>query len=256
MNPNLQNSAPVTPKKNNLGWIIPIVALSLACIGMGGYIIASSISGANGGQVETDRIQAEQNDSADSTDTENANINSAQKPVIADVTKRLNDTDGNTYTQYYQFFAGITVKTNDKEFTFSYTPATLCDYYNLDCQQDVIFKTSSTIEFDQTIADVFYGGYGQNGPYNDTIFILLEDGTVEYMPLIHMFNAPATTEKALGEAAITVKSYGKLDGVSDVVKFSMAEVDDGFGGYGTTMAIKSDGSFYDLSTILEETGNY
>lgn len=256
MNPNLQTSAPVAPKKNNLGWIIPIVALSLACIGMGGYIIASSINSANGSQVETDKIQAEQNDSANSADTENANINSAQKPVIADVTKSLNDTDGKTYTQYYQFFASINIKTNGKKLTFSYTPATICDYYNLGCQQAVTFGTSSTIEFDQTIADVFYGGYGQNGPYNDTIFILLEDGTVEYMPLIHMFNAPATTEKAFGEAARTIKSYGKLDGVSDVVKFSMAEVDDGFSGYGTTIAIKSDGSFYDLSTILDETGNY
>ena len=246
MNPNLQNSAPVTPKKNNLGWIIPIVALSLACIGMGGYIIASSISGANGGQVETDRIQAEQNDSADSTDTENANINSAQKPVIADVTKSLNDTDGKTYTQYYQFFAGIMIETNGKELTFSYTPMTVCDYYYLDCQQGITTVTSDTIQFDQTIADVFYGSHGQNGPFGDTIFILLEDGSVEYIPLVHAFK----------ESVATIKSYGKLDGVSDVVKFSMAAVEDGFSGYGTTIAIKSDGSFYDLSTILEETGNY
>ncbi len=240
-----------TPKKGNLGWIIPIVALSLACIGMGGYIVVSSINGNNNQASESSKAQTEQNDSASSANSENASISSAQKPVVVDVSRALN-TDGYTYTQYYQFFAGITTNVNGKELIVKYSPENLCEYYYLECQQAISNVYSNTLQFDQPIADVFYGGFGQNGPFTDTIFILLKDGTVEYIPLV----LAAKTSTGDPEHPYDFRSYGKLEGVSDVVKFSMATVDDGFSGYGTTLAIKSDGSFYDLSSILEATGSY
>ena len=65
------------------------------------------------------------------------------------------------------------------------------------------------------------------------MFILLEDGSVEYIPIVQMFN------NVQGE----VVSYGKINGVSDVIKFALASTSDG--GV-TTLAIKKDGTFYDL----------
>ena len=59
----------------------------------------------------------------------------------------------------------------------------------------------------------------------DTVFILLEDGTVEYIPIVHMFN----------NVQGAVSSYVKINGVSDVVKFTLASTSDGDV---TTLAIK------------------
>jgi hypothetical protein len=101
--------------------------------------------------------------------------------------------------------------------------------------------SSSNINFEKKIVDVFFGEMGQSSS-GDTLFILLEDGTVEYIPIVHMFNhvqgAPV--------------SYGKINGVSNVAKFTLSSTAGGV----TTLAIKNDGTFYDLWYALKDTGNY
>ena len=101
--------------------------------------------------------------------------------------------------------------------------------------------SSSTINFEKKIVDVFFGGMGQDSS-GDTLFILLEDGTVEYIPIVHMFN----------HAQDGPISYGKIAGVSDVAKFTLSNTSGGV----TTLAIKNDGTFYDLWYSLKDTGNY
>ena len=76
---------------------------------------------------------------------------------------------------------------------------------------------------------------------------LLDDGTVEYIPLVHMFN----------NAQEHAVSYGKVPGATDVVKFVSAQVSgEKASGYVTTLAIRSDGSFYDMLDALKDSGNY
>ena len=101
--------------------------------------------------------------------------------------------------------------------------------------------SSSTITFDKKIIDIFFGSMGQSST-GDTLFILLEDGTVEYIPIVHMFN----------HAQAAPISYGKINGVTDVTKFVLSSTTGGV----TTLAVKSDGSFYDMWYALKDTGNY
>ena len=62
------------------------------------------------------------------------------------------------------------------------------------------------VEFDQEVKMVYLSGEGQSST-NDTVLYLLEDGTVEYAPVINAF------KKA------SFRSLGKLEGVSDAAKF-------------------------------------
>ncbi len=105
-------------------------------------------------------------------------------------------------------------------------------------------RGNNTITFDKEVADVYFGGWGQMSG-GESLFFLMKDGTVEYMPFIR-----ALTNN-------DVRSYGKIDGVDGVVKLQMASVSyaDMPGGHVTTLAVKNDGTFYDIAQILRDAGN-
>ena len=77
------------------------------------------------------------------------------------------------------------------------------------------------------------------------LYFLMEDGTVEYMPI----------HKALKSQEF--KSYGKLENVSNIVEIAtgMAQANvDGSGngpGWNTVFAINYDGDYYDIGDIVE-----
>ena len=87
--------------------------------------------------------------------------------------------------------------------------------------------------------DSFIESFG-NGRGGETLFFLMEDGTVEYIPVI----------KAIQEGKF--QSFGKIPGVESVVKFYTAH---NYGGL-TPLAQRADGDYYDLSSILLNTGDY
>lgn len=93
--------------------------------------------------------------------------------------------------------------------------------------------------FSGEIVNVICTGWGQTVDHS-TILFLMKDGTVEYIPVYKAYKTGI------------FKSYGKLEGISDIVYIGNAS------GYGpcTPIAMKSDGTFYQLPTILEKTGNY
>ncbi len=133
------------------------------------------------------------------------------------------------------------VDTTQKVLTFSYIPSKAVEAYGLNWTSNRTDRVSSTINFDKKIVEVLFGGMGQDAQ-GDTLFILLEDGTVEYIPIVHMFN----------NAQDRPVSYGKISGVDEVIKLSNAETSNGV----TTLAVKLDGTFYDLWYALKDTGNY
>lgn len=79
-----------------------------------------------------------------------------------------------------------------------------------------------------------------NGLGGETLFFLMEDGTVEYIPII----------KAVQEGKF--QSFGKIPGVESVVKFYTAH---NYGG-SVPLAQRVDGDYYDLSVSVSDTGNY
>ncbi len=161
-----------------------------------------------------------------------------------DGTKTLNSSRKD-YTLACQGSAGIyvTVDSTQQELTFSYNPSKVQDFYSLRWSTTIDTTETHKISFTKKIIDVFFGGMGQDMS-GDTLFILLEDGTVEYIPLVHVFNSEHET----------MSSFGTITGVTDVTKFVMAENNGGTSV--TTLAIKSDGTFYDLWYALKDTGNY
>lgn len=106
-------------------------------------------------------------------------------------------------------------------------------------------KTYRITNFSKEVVDVTVGGFGQSTA-TTTLLFLMEDGTVEYTPLW----------KSLTTNPEQLKSFGTLKEVNGVIKFLHGSVYQPIGGGVTTFAQKSDGSFYDLYPILEQTGNY
>lgn len=88
------------------------------------------------------------------------------------------------------------------------------------------------------IVDLKIGSFGHLAE-NATVLFLMDDGTVEYIPL----------KTALRNGDI--RSYGKLDGVDGVVRLSSV-VTGGCTGYATVIAQKANGDFYDLVKIVEK----
>lgn len=101
------------------------------------------------------------------------------------------------------------------------------------------------IVFEQKVVDIFFGGIGQDAS-GDTLLFLLEDGTVQYLPL----------KKAYSTDHENLKSYGTLSGISNIVKFYSANSLSQMGSSVTILAQDEDGNLYDLATLLQETGNY
>ena len=81
--------------------------------------------------------------------------------------------------------------------------------------------------------DVFIGSVGQG--YFPYIFLLTEEGTVEYVNLLE------------GLTAGFLCDGGPLGGVSDITAFEAGEVEEEYGTYQTVFAIGKNGERYDLS---------
>ena len=189
-------------------------------------------------QKTEETAKEEKKETTSNTTTENEN-----SLILFDGSKVINSNKKN-YTLSCQGNAGIWIEIDktQKVLTFSYTPTKVVKYYSLNWTSNKDSVVNSKINFNKKIVDIFFGGMGQSVS-GDTVFVLLEDGTVEYIPIVHMFN------HVQGD----VVSYGKINGVNDVIKFALASSSDGSV---TTLAIKRDGTFYDLWNNLKDKGNY
>ena len=230
--------------KSNVPLIIIIVVLLIAVLGLCGYIFlnndnSSSTKYVTGNNNTNTKNESSQKNTETTTNTQETKTNST---ITFDGSKSINSNEKN-YTLSCQGNAGIwiTVDSTQKVLTFSFTPTRVVEFYSLTWQSARNDLSSSNINFDKKIVDVFFGGMGQSSS-GDTLFILLEDGTVEYIPIVHMFN----------HAQGAPVSYGKINGVSNVAKFTLSSTAGGV----TTLAIKNDGTFYDLWYALKDTGNY
>ncbi len=239
-----------TSKKKNTKFIVIIVLLVLVILGLVIYIGIDKgviFSNTNNNQIskeEKDKTtnETEKNTSSNEEDLTPVEEVKSNSVIPFDSTKVLNSSEKN-YTLSCQGRAGIwiTVDATQQQITFSFTPTKVVEEYPLNWTSTKNDVASNPIKFDKKIVDVYFGGMGQSNT-GDTLFILLEDGTVEYIPIVHMFN----------HVQGAVVSYGQLAGITDVTKFVTASTTGGV----TTLAIKSDGTFYDLSQVLSATGNY
>lgn len=230
----------VKKKNNNSVLTILVVVLLLVCLTMGVYIFTNKNENSGGNNTNNNNNNPTNSEQSNAKDYANAKI------LVFDGSKSLNTK--RTYRLIDSNAAGVhaIVKPSQNELDFSFVPSRVVSVYALNWASQRNDVVTNTIKFDKKITDIYFGGFGQTAD-DDTLFILLDDGTVEYIPLVHMFN----------NAQEHAVSYGKVPGATDVVKFVSAQVSgEKASGYVTTLAIRSDGSFYDMLDALKDSGNY
>ena len=233
-------------KKKSRTWVHVLVGFLLGVVLLGGvcYFLYSQnyLSFGN-------NSVAEQNQSKDK-EIENSSKVSMMKLIHFDASKCQNsNADSYTLTiPTHSLGTNVSLDSAQKKVTVSVNRHLVNVAYGLN------WETSSQnyeellheITFEQKVDEIFFSGIGQDGSY-DTILFLMEDGSLEYLPV----------RKSLEENYEQLKSYGKLSGVSQIVKLYAANANRNPVGSGITiLAQKTDGTFYDLSTILQNTGNY
>ncbi len=104
------------------------------------------------------------------------------------------------------------------------------------------------------IKTVYVGGWGQAAG-NESLFYLLNDGTIKYTPITCRIgqDALANPDNKTLQASEVIPN---IDGIVMLATVQVGSTNGGAGGYATTIAIKADGTFYDLREELLSTGLY
>ena len=218
-------------KKSNVGLIILVVILLLTCVGMGAFIF-----------VNKDKLTTKEN-----KPTENNNMN--ETPLeCTDISYDLN-------TNEYGLGASeagisVTVDNTRKSARISVNSATISKTFGLGwvtSAETYIYELIDTKTFNKKIVQVLIDGSGQDAT-NLAILYLMEDGTVEYVPILKELNTnwgqPDNTKK--------FNTYGKLNEISEVISLVPAEAQ----GYHTVLARKADGTVTNLINAFNATGNF
>lgn len=222
-------------KKSNAGLIVLVVILLLACVGMGAFIF-----------INKDAIFNGENEQTIINNKDNSKKEKATK--CPDISYDLNTNEYGLSEN--EAGIAISIDKTRKNVTISYNAATVSQTFSLGWfsgADTTIYEIIDTKSFDKKITQVLIDGSGQDVS-SMAILYLMEDGTVEYVPLLKDINdnwgQQDNTKK--------VNSYGKLEGVSDIVSLISAEAD----GYHTVLARKADGTVINLSDAFRATGNF
>jgi len=250
----------VEQNKNKLGLGILIGVLVTLVICLSAFIIYDKV-------LSDDSNQIEETDKNQNNNKENASDNKTELPEFDiskfDTTKEaINGTDGMAYEPITNdtstSAAGLSIKL-DKNKRSVTIAMDWSKYGSLWSDGHIGVGSTETIEYEvvnftKNIKEAYIAGFTSSSGF-ETAFYIMEDGTVEYTPIVSALkNNDSLNDKNL-------KSYGKIENVSGVVKLISAT------GYypnneqavtsGTyILGIKSDGSFYDLSKIINTNNNY
>ena len=146
-------------------------------------------------------------------------------------------------------FEGIVARLVDAHtVSFSYVPNTVRDIYGSQLKnvEESIDSKSFDIKFEnKEVVDIFIEGIGQSKGF-ETLFFLISDGTLEYMPIP---NAIANKK---------FQSYGKIEGVKDVIKLAKYSIGKKNvpGGTVSLLAITDKGTYYVLDKLIENKNYY
>lgn len=222
-------------KTKNIGLIIIVIILLLICIGMGAFIF-----------INKDKITSQKSNTTTMTN-DNKNVED-KKTECTKISYDIN-------TDQYGLSANavgisVLVDSTRKTARISVNAATISSAFGLSL---VATTDTSTYEligtkfFDKKIVQVLIDGSGQDAS-SATILYLMEDGTVEYVPILKDIN----TNWSQADNTKKFNSYGKLNGIADIISLVPAESK----GYHTVLARKVDGTVINLADIFKATGNF
>ena len=216
-----------------------IVILIIIILGMGGYLVYDKVLSKEDKKETTNEKVVTDEKKEENVEEKNSNSITASD-LLLDSSKCINQKNMEYSLATNNDINGIYLTYYDGDVNISITPDVVKNSYN----GINISNSSYTVNFNKKIADIYVDGYGQSIGH-ETILFLLEDGTVEYIPFYYACN---------NNSFKTVK----LDGVENIIRFvsgSASPVEPG-GGYHTILAQKQDGTFYDLSLMLQQTQYY
>ena len=226
-------------KKSKTGLHV-FVGILLGIIICGGVVFATYSLG---------YLTFNQVEETEKTETNNEENNEAEEEVSDnsldfDTSKIVNGNETQYYLTNYNSTINIRLDETRQIVTLNYNRKILSDTYGLNWDttgMDEYTYEDKQLTFDKNIKDIFYGGVGQDAS-GDIILFLMDDGTVEYIPVY----------QALSTSGIDgLVSYGALQGVEDVIKFYTAYAMVGLtGNYSTTLIQTEDGTLYDLAPII------
>ncbi len=222
-------------KKSNVGLIILVVILILACAGMGAFIF-----------INKDKLTAKENTST-TVKNESKNVND-KTTKCADISYDLNTSEYGLGDSSVGI--SVTIDNTRKSARISYNGATVSNSFGLGwvtAADTYSYELIDTKSFDKKISQVLIDGSGQDAT-NSAILYLMEDGTVEYVPILKELN----TNWRQSDNTKKFNSYGKLDGISDIISLVPAEAQ----GYHTVLARKADGTVTNLANTFKATGNF
>ncbi len=250
------NEESVKKSSSNKKFIALLVVLVVVILGLVFYIVydkgiisfqaSSDVSEKKEKNRKDTKKDVTSSRSDESADEQEQSESFSSRLLKFDSSKCINNPSGNyTIALYGSNLAGINASLDNtkRNVTFSYNIYRVSQTYPLGWVSSIenVMMESYPISFSQEVEDIFFGGLGQSAS-GDTMLFLMEDGSVEYIPIVNVFKTNAKSPK----------SYGKLPDVLNVVKFYTANTNGGV----TILAQKADGTFYDLGIILQNTGNY
>lgn len=238
-------------KKNNKGLIILVIVLTIAVLGMGGYIAYDK------GIIFAG--EESKNSGNNKVDIEEKDTNDEIKEL--DLSKCLNK-ENVTYTDPTDVEEdfGLSMKANSdkRSVTLSIDWAKFGPHSTATAWGNDI-RTYQITGFSKDVSDVFVGGLGQSA-MGITLFYLMSDGTVEYTPMFikkidsqnNSYYVMNYTFEYSDDGRIIGEHFstnGQLKGAKNVIKLYTVNASNGFG-WITTIGATKDGSFYDLGVII------
>ena len=156
------------------------------------------------------------------------------------------DANGNSY----KIFAidrdmGISVVSNDdqRSVTIEIDKTGIRNYYGVRLDSNSSFIKT----FSQKIEQIYIGYFGTEAG-SEYLLFLMEDGTIEYIPIYDEVSNSEWNSMYDGEK---FNSHGSIYGISDVVSFIYLTVESSSGDYYSIGAQRSDGTIYDLMEFVD-----
>ena len=190
-------------KKTNVGLIVIVVILLLACVGMGAFIF-----------INKDKLTAKENTTTVKNENKGVKDNTIKCPEIS------YDLNTNEYGLADKA-SGISVSIDKtrKSARISFNGATVSKTFALGwttAAETYSYELIDTKTFDKKISQVLIDGSGQDAT-NSAILYLMEDGTVEYVPILKELK----TNWGQPDKTKIFNSYGKLNGISEVTSLEI-----------------------------------
>ena len=236
-------------KKKGKGSVVVIVILVLIILGLVGYIAYDKGWGfSTKTDKETTEKGTENKDTKKDDNKGTEKTESKSKLVGIDLNKNLSDTKISVGDLSFDSNDGlyISLDNTQKKVNYDFNCNRVNTRYGLGwvTSNEDYSSEKHEINFDKKVVEVFIGSFG-HAAQGDVVLFLMEDGTVEYIPVVDSFKNHRDNPV----------SYGKIENVKDVVRFvrvNACPTGERTSCYADTLAVTSDGSFYDLNAHIKE----